>query len=973
MTVPASLPLDESSRLEALRALMVLDTPAEPLLDSIARMAAEVCGVPIALISLVDAERQWFKANVGLTGVNETPRDVAFCAHAICTDDVMEVTDATQDPRFAGNPLVTGTPDIRFYAGAPLMTGSDGNRVGTLCVIDRQTRQLTPEQRTTLRSLSVMASQALDMRRNLVERAFSVRQEYEKALADSEQRYRTMVEAQTELQSLAWPNGDLFFVNQAYARHFSIQAHEMVGESLYNYVQPSDRDLVRERIAEVFRIEGSTQGENGMLTADGTERWVAWTNTFLRDSQQRPCLHSVGRDITAQKMAERALLASQQLLERTGRVARVGGWEFDVRSGAVSWSAETLRIHEVPSGYQPDLKTTLNFYGPEAKQAMADAVRRALDAGQPWDLELPLVTATGRHIWVRAVGEAEYDGDAVVRLFVAVQDVTERRRMEQRVADSERFVRLVTDGLPIRVGYVDRHLRFRFVNQAVCDLFGRSRDDIIGRTRDELVGAPTPDDVRLRVQRVLEGTAQRFEFDEVRDGIPLRIESQLVPDISERGRVKGFFFTGIDITQRAEAERGLRVLTAILEHTSDFVVQASLNGQVTYMNPAARRIEGFAPDADVTGHIFSEFNTPETNALYVSDILPTVRTHNVWVGETTVYGAQKQEIRVSHMVMAHRDLNGRVQHFSAIMRDISEAVRARQALMRQTATLRSITEALPSQVSVVGADRRFQFVNSAFERWYGLARDQIIGRTLEDLWGAAAYSRLNPLVTRALMGETLTFDEDFPDRDPPSNVTVHLIPLWSDHGQVDGFVSMAQDVTSHRQEAGRLLELAQRDPLTGLLNRAGLQAYVQHRLMEGAGPLLAMLCIDLDHFKPVNDEHGHLVGDQLLQMFGERLRMLVRPTDAVARLGGDEFALLLNGVRERSHAESVARKIVDAAHVPFELGTLRLSVGASVGLALGLNAGQGFTDLMARADRHLYAAKRSGRGRLSMGEPPEVE
>lgn len=967
MTVPAPLPADEARRLEALRALMVLDTPAEPLLDSIARMAAEVCGVPIALISLVDAERQWFKAQVGLTGVNETPRDIAFCAHAIHLDDVMEVPDATQDARFARNPLVTGAPDIRFYAGAPLMIGDDGDRVGTLCVIDRKAHQLTAQQRALLRSLSAMVSQALDMRRDLVARAFSVRQEYEVALSESELRYRTMVEAQSEMVSLAWPHGEVFYVNTAYARHFGLLPQDMVGKDLYAYVEPSDREVVRERIAEVFRKEGSTQGENRMVGADGAERWMAWTNSFLRDSEQRPYLHSVGRDVTAQKMAERALLASQQLLERTGRVARVGGWEFDVRQRSVSWSAETRRIHEVAPDYQPVPDNALDFYPPEARQAMSAVVHSALETGASWDLEMPLVTAGGRRIWVRSVGEAESEQGVVVRLFGAFQDVTERRRMAQKLADSERFVRQVTDGLPIRIGYVDRERRFRFVNQAACLRFGRSREDIIGRTREELLGEPVAPEVAQRVQQVLAGRPQHYESDEVRKGAVHRIESQLLPDISDGGEVRGFFSTGIDITQRAAAERGLRVLTAILEHTPDFVVQTDLRGQVTYMNPAARRAQGFAPDADVSGHMFTEFNTPETQALYAQAILPAVKAHSVWVGETTVYAAQQRVVPVSHMVIAHRDAQGRIQHFSAIMRDISEAARARQALLKQTATLRSITEALPSLVAVVGADARYQFVNSAFERWHRVPREQIVGRTMEEFLGAAEYARSEPMVEKVLGGETLTFDQDFPQRLPASHVTIHFIPLWSEPGAVDGFVSMAQDVTSYRQEAGRLLALAQHDPLTGLLNRAGLQAYVGQKDLAVEGPLLALLYIDLDHFKPVNDQHGHPVGDQLLQAFAQRLLALVRPTDAVARLGGDEFAVLLAGVREPAHAEGVAREILEAAHTPFEVGALHLSVGASAGLALGTDAARGWADLMARADGKLYLAKRCGRGQFQGG------
>jgi len=967
MTVEASTPSDEMRRLDALHALMVLDTPAEPLLDSIARMAADVCGVPIALISLIDAERQWFKANVGLAGINETPRDVAFCAHAIQMDDVMEVSDATLDTRFAQNPLVTGAPDIRFYAGAPLTIGGDGNRVGTLCVIDRKAHQLTTHQRDMLRSLSVMASQALVMRRDLVERAFSVRQTYEKAVSESELRYRTMVEGQAELLSLAWNHGEMFFVNQAYARHFGQSPQDMVGKDLFAYVHPVDRELVRKRIAEVFRSEATMEGENRMVCADGTERWIAWTNSYVRDSKQRPYLHSVGRDITAQKHAERALLASQQLLERTGRVARVGGWEFDVRSAAVSWTSETRRIHEVAPDYTPTLANALGFSAPEARDKMTAAVSTALDTGHAWDLELPLVTASGRRIWVRAVGEAEIDDGVVVRLFGAFQDVTERRRMAQQLANSERFVRLVTDGLPIRIGYVDRDLRYRFANQAACQRFGRSREEVVGRTRDELLGQPTPPDVSARVTQVLGGTAQRYEADEVRDGVVRRIENQLLPDVSDDGSVRGFFTTGIDITQRAAAERGLRVLTAIQENTSDFVVQTDREGQVTYMNPAARRLLGFAPDEDVASHVFTEFNTPETNALYGTAILPALKAYSVWVGETTVYDARKRVFPVSHMVIAHRDVEGRIQHFSAIMRDISEAALARAAVLKQTATLRSITEALPSLVAVVGPDERYQFVNSAFERWHRVPRDQILGRTMEEFLGAAEYARSKPMVERVLGGETLTFEKNYPQRVPACHVSIHLIPLWSESAAIDGFVSMAQDVTSYRQEAGRLLALAQRDPLTGLLNRAGLQAYVSQKDLVQEGPLLALLYIDLDHFKPVNDQYGHPVGDKLLLAFGQRLLSLVRPTDAVARLGGDEFAVVLSGVRFPAHAEAVAEKILEAAHTPFEIGELRLQVGASAGLALGTDAAKGWSDLMDRADERLYRAKRSGRGQFQGG------
>ncbi len=153
----AAKPDNEAARLAALHELLILDTPPEERFDKIARFAADEFDMPIVLVTLVDAERQWFKARVG-TQVCETGRDVSFCAHAILHDEIMVVEDALQDPRFADNPLVTGAPHIRFYAGAPLALPS-GLRLGTLCLIDRRPRTLDPLDLGilgTLRDLAVM-------------------------------------------------------------------------------------------------------------------------------------------------------------------------------------------------------------------------------------------------------------------------------------------------------------------------------------------------------------------------------------------------------------------------------------------------------------------------------------------------------------------------------------------------------------------------------------------------------------------------------------------------------------------------------------------------------------------------------------------------------------------------------------------------------------------------------------------------
>src|SRR5205814_2085313 len=180
-------------RLKALRAYDVLDTPAEEAFDDLTRLAAQVCNAPIALVCLVDEDRQWFKSKVGLE-ISETHRDLSFCAHAVCQRDLFVVEDAAVDERFAHNPFVVGSPHIRFYAGMPLNAPEGGHAIGTLCVLDRQPRQLTPPQIEALRILSHQVITQLELRRNLMELERSVANHLraEEALRQAEEKYRSI-------------------------------------------------------------------------------------------------------------------------------------------------------------------------------------------------------------------------------------------------------------------------------------------------------------------------------------------------------------------------------------------------------------------------------------------------------------------------------------------------------------------------------------------------------------------------------------------------------------------------------------------------------------------------------------------------------------------------------------------------------------------------------------------------------------
>lgn len=188
----APLPKNEAKRLEVLWQYDVLDTVPEAVFDDLTDLAAYICEAPIALISLVDENRQWFKSRVGLN-TKETSRDVSFCAHAILQNGLFLIADATKDPRFKNNPSVTGAPKIRFYAGVPLKS-PDGYALGTLCVIDKEPRELRPEQKRALMVLARLVVTQLELRRHAKELA--------EARKHGDRQHAELARAQVEIVKL---------------------------------------------------------------------------------------------------------------------------------------------------------------------------------------------------------------------------------------------------------------------------------------------------------------------------------------------------------------------------------------------------------------------------------------------------------------------------------------------------------------------------------------------------------------------------------------------------------------------------------------------------------------------------------------------------------------------------------------------------------------------------------------------------
>lgn len=303
MLTPA-FPDNESQRIEALCGLNILDTPADPRFDRITRIAQTYFNMPIVLVSLIDTQRQWFKSRQGLDAT-ETPRNISFCGHAILGDDVFYVPNTLLDSRFSDNPLVTGTPDIRFYAGAPL-AAPDGLKVGTLCLIDTQPRSLSPEEFGFLRDLAGLVEEEL-----LRDRQLAKALQGQDALA----QLAALIESSDDAIMSTTLEGIITGWNPAAERIFGYKQSEAIGQSMSMLI-PSDRVVEESDILlKISRGERTQHFDTVRIRKDAARIDISVSISPIRDSTGKIAGASkIARDITGRKRMEGKLRENERIL-----------------------------------------------------------------------------------------------------------------------------------------------------------------------------------------------------------------------------------------------------------------------------------------------------------------------------------------------------------------------------------------------------------------------------------------------------------------------------------------------------------------------------------------------------------------------------------------------------------------------------------------------------------------------------------
>jgi len=418
---------------------------------------------------------------------------------------------------------------------------------------------------------------------------------------------------------------------------------------------------------------------------------------------------------------------------------------------------------------------------------------------------------------------------------------------------------------------------------------------------------------------------------------------------------------------RQQLEEKQELLDAVLESIDIGVVACDADGHLTLFNRTARDFHGLdlkSVSPSDWSQYYSLHHVDGRTPMAVDEV-PLVRALK---GEVVRDGAMviapqgRPAVTLLACGRPLRNAQGKTLGAVVAMKDVTELKASRDRLAESEERLRTITDNLPVLIAHLDHDHRYVFANAVHQSWLGRAPEQVVGQTMVEAFGDEYWSQQQDALNDAWAGKASQCEHDIVRKKHIRIVHTTFLPHLRD-GQVVGVYILTTDATAARMHERNLHALAHTDALTGIPNRRqfelALQAAVQRAPQRERA--FALLYLDIDHFKQINDSHGHAVGDMVLVEFARRMRNVVRSSDLVARLAGDEFTVLLDEVGSPRDVELVAKKIMQAMEAPFVVGSHAIAVSATIGAGLADApdvTAQGIGEL---ADGALYEAKRLGR------------
>ena len=625
--------LSERARLAELAAYAVVDSAPDLAFGDIVEVAAEAAGCPTALVSLLDEDRQWFLARSGLDAT-QTPRSMAFCEHVLRADAPLVVPDATADPRFVDNPLVTGSPHIRFYAGYPLRTPT-GAVLGTLCVLDYTARPegLTPAQDRMLTVLATQVMAQLELRRALAVQGETMA-DRETALAS----YRALADHATDVVSRHLLDGTTLYVSPSIQQVLGCDPAREVGQAAPDRIHPDD---VPTMMACLIAVAGGASMTASVRSrhADGTWRHLEIRLSPIRDDTGTVVqVHSVARDATDRDVAQRQLLdmaveltdardeavRRHALSEAVLHTVGVGIVACDAEGHLTIFNGVTRRLHGMPADPELDPADWADRYALYAEDGVTVLTRdevplfRALTEGVVEDVLIVIAPEGHPARTLQCQGRAMRDEHGrVLGAVVAMTDVTDSREAARVLAEQAQSTHILLENAHAAIWSFDASGRPTFINPAARAVLGVLDLDALQRLYDEgelarLTSAVTllrPDGTPVEVDdrplaRALRGQrTEEVELLLVVEGQPQRtVLMQATPLRDAAGEVSGAMLTGYDVTALRASEARFR---AAFHDGPTSVARLDADGVVLEVNPALRRLTSLR-DHQIVGHLLAD-------------------------------------------------------------------------------------------------------------------------------------------------------------------------------------------------------------------------------------------------------------------------------------------------------------------------------------------------------------------------------
>jgi diguanylate cyclase (GGDEF)-like protein/PAS domain S-box-containing protein len=652
--------------------------------------------------------------------------------------------------------------------------------------------------------------------------------------------------------------------------------------------------------------------------------------------------------------------AAEQILRRT-RAQLIGGTTVNSRGG--------VRADGSP-------------FAPTETAAMA-----TLETGRDVVEELfGLHMDDGELRWISVNAQALRDGGRITGVVSTFVDVTEQRNTVAALARSERRFRLLAENAGDLITSIDPQGVRTYVSPSCRALLGYEPEELIGQLAVNLVHPEDQERTLLYFQSVLEhGTASNEARFLHKEGHSIWFETRGRAVQDEHGKVIEFQTVARDVTGRRQAEESLRAseaaavtardeLAAVLDATTQYaIIGTDADGLITVFNGGAERMLGYRAadlvglhhpelfhDAEELARLATEFGVP------VEDVLGHgTRDKHTDTRDWTLVRRDGVGLPVSLAITAIRTPDGTLTGYLGIGRDITAERQAARELRDAEERFRNAFDKAPIGKALVSTDGVFTRVNSALCEIIGYAEHDLLGTTFQSLTHPddleADLEHMHKLLARH--SEAYAMEKRY--RHAAGHYIWALLSVslvWDETGEPLYFVSQIQDISEQKRNRERLTDLSLHDALTGLANRVLFADRLAHAVERSrrSKERLAVLFIDLDRFKTVNDSLGHAAGDELLRQAAERMRRAVRPADTIARLGGDEFTVLCEELVAVNDAGWVADRLSDTLERPFDLLGAEMSIGVSIGIAVA-NAHDSAETVLAKADAAMYRAKNDRR------------